>query len=131
MSQTTSSTNNLLDERFNFFNRNPLYVSLLIIPLLVLFIITIIFIFLTNIYRKNSFVYVRTILFSFLLITNVLTILFYATIMYFKQTNIKNNQVSNISEKNKYISKIYLIISSIIFSIYILYLLLSHTFGCF
>ena len=131
MSQTTSSTNNLLYERFNFFNRNPLYVSLLIIPLLVLFIITIIFIFLTNIYRKNSFVYVRTILFSFLLITNVLTILFYATIMYFKQTNIKNNQVSNISEKNKYISKIYLIISSIIFSIYILYLLLSHTFGCF
>ncbi len=131
MSQTTSSTNNLADEKFNFFNRNPLYIYLLIIPSLVLFIITIIFIFLTNIYKKNSLVYIKTILFSFLLITSFLTIVFYTAIIYFKQTNKKYNTVSYISEKNKYISKIYLITSSIIFSISVLYLLLSHTFGCF
>ncbi len=109
------------NEENYYFNRKPLSVYLFILPPLILFIITIIFIFLINIYRKNSFVYVRTILLSLVFITSMLSLTFYTGIIYNKKIN----------KNNKYIAKINVIISSIILGSSILYLLLSHTFGCF
>lgn len=104
-----------------YFNENPKYVYISTIPSLVLFIIIIIFIFLIYIYKKNSFVYVRTALFPFLFITSILSLAY----------NISIFNLQDINENNKKISKINLIILSIILLTALLYLILSHTFGCF
>ncbi len=109
------------NEETYYFNRKPLSIYLFILLPLILFIVTIIFIFLINIYRKNSFVYVRTVLLTLVFIASMFSLLFYSAIIYNKKIN----------KNNKYIAKINAIISFIILISFILYLLLSHTFGCF
>ena len=103
-----------------YFNDNPIYVYISAIPSIVLFIIIIILIFLIYMYKKKNYVYGRTAVFSFLFITSILSFAFNTSIFGLKDIN----------KDNKNISKIYLIVLSIILITSILYLILSHTFGC-
>ncbi len=104
----------------NYFNEKPISIYMSIFPSLIFFLVFIIFTALIYVYRKNSLVYVRTIVLPLLFIASLLSLAF----------NIAIFNLKYINNHNKNISKINLIILSIVTLGSLLYLILSHTFGC-
>ncbi len=103
---------------YSYKNKIILYTSPLVSY--ISFVIIIIFSFLIYTNRRNSFVLTRSIAFAVLFLSVIISLGFNLVVYYNKDTNIID----------KTIPKINIIILSILLTGNLLYLILSHTFGC-
>ena len=104
-----------------YLNNNSKLIKFSFLPTVIIFIIILICSGLIRVYRNKIVIYSRIVGLFLFFIVCILSLMF----------NIAVINMPGVNDTNKSITKINLIVLSILFIVTLLYLLLSHTFGCF